>query len=181
MGVFFRLGIVPPARLWLGVGNCRAGIDATDISDGAVYNGLGEIISVPAFQQLINGAAERVVFALSGVSERIAGLAQAESSAVKGVPLLVGVGVFDADWQLIDPPRWIRRYFVDFPSSRIAEDRDGSLNVVSLSCRSLMTGRRRPRAAFYTDAEQQAKSPGDRFCDRSALYSVDVIKQWPRF
>jgi hypothetical protein len=180
LGVFFRLGITPPARLWLGVGNCEAGIDAED-GDGAVYNGLGEMLGVPAFQQLINGTAERVEFRLSGVSARIAQLASSESADVKGVPLLVGLGVFGADWQLLADPTWLKRLTVDYLSIEQEGGGGGVVRSVSLSARSFLTGRRRPGLSYFTDAEQQGRSPGDRFCERTGLYSAEVTKTWPRF
>lgn len=181
LGIFLRLGLSPtPARLWLGIGNCEAGIDAAD-GAGAVYAGLGELINIPAFQQLINGVAERVEFRLSGVSQRVTQMASSEASDVKGVPLLVGLGVFGPDWQLIASPTWLKRLTVDYLSIEQEGGRDGSVRSVKLSARSFMTGRRRPSLAFFTDAEQQSRSPGDRFCERTALYSTEVQKTWPRF
>lgn len=180
LGIFFRLGIVPPARLWLGVGNCEAGIDAED-GAGATYNGLGEMLNVPAFQQLINGTAERVEFRLSGVSRRIAEMASSESADVKGVPLLVGLGVFGADWQLLADPTWLKRLTVDYLSVEQRGGREGAVRTISLSARSAFTGRRRPGLSYFTDAEQQARSAGDLFCNRVAAYSIDVQKAWPLY
>lgn len=183
LGIFFRLHIDPIARLWLGIGHCEAGMDAVD-GDGATYEGLGEITNLPAFQQLINGTAERVEFRLSGVSQRAVALAASEASDVKGVALLVGLGAFDKDWQLVADPVWLRRLVVDYLS--IAVDQTGSgeslqtIRSLSLSARSAMTGRRRPALSFFTDDDQQTRSPGDRFCEHAPRYqSVDKI--WPKF
>lgn len=180
LGIFIRLGLVPPARLWLGIGDCRAGIDA-DNGDGEIYSGLGEIINLPAFQQLINGVAERVEFKLSGVAQRAVQLAASEADDVKGVPLLVGLGVFDDDWQPVAQPTWLRRYTVDFLSIEQDSGPEGAVRTISLSCRSFLTARRRPGLSYFTDAEQQARSPGDRFCERAVHYSNDVIKVWPQY
>lgn len=183
IGVFFRLGITmsdgEPFRMWLGIGDCRAGIDAED-GDGAIYKGLGEMLNVPQFNQLINGVAERVSFQLSGVPARVVELASAGADEVKGAPLNVGLGVFDPDWQLIGNPMWLKRFIVDFLTlQRQQSGTDPAIYTVALSARSIFTGRRRPGLSFFTDEEQQRRSPGDRFCEHARRYSDDT-KAWPR-
>jgi hypothetical protein len=184
IGIFFRLGITmadgQPFRMWLGIGDCEAGIDAED-AGGAIYKGMGEMLNVPAFQQLINGVAERVSFQLSGVPARVVELASAEAADVKGVALHVGLGVFDEDWQLIDSPIWLKRFIVDYPSLRLQQQgTDEAIYSVALSCRSVFTGRRRPGLSFFTDEEQQRRSPGDRFCEHVRRYAQGESKAWPR-
>ena len=180
VGVFFRLEITPVARLWLGVGACLAGIDATDGS-GATYSGLGEVLDVPRFQQLINGAAERVEFSLSGVSPAVLALAASGSDEVKQAPMLVGVGLFDSTWALIEQPTWIRRYVVDYLAVSVEATEAGIMRAVKLSCRSFMTGRRRPSVSLFSDDDQQTLSPGDLFCERTVLYTATTQKIWPRY
>lgn len=181
VGIFLRLDLPDdPQRLWLGVGDCKAGIDADDGS-GAIYHGLGELLGIPQFQQLVNGTAERVEFRLSGVSASVVALANEHADEVKNVPLLVGIGVFDTDWQLLAAPTWLRRFIVDYLSvSQEPTDKE-PVRTLSLSARTFLTGRRRPGRVFYTDRDQQALSPGDRFCERVAIYSQEVMKIWPRY
>jgi hypothetical protein len=181
IGIFFRLSVDPIVRLWLGVGNCDAGIDVAD-GAGATYSGLGEMVNLPSLTQLVNGAADRVEFHLSGVSRRVLQLASSESDEVKGAALLVGIGVFAADWQLITAPTWLRRFTVDYLSVQFENPSDGTpVRTITLSARTMLTGRRRPGLSYFTDRDQQAKSPGDAFCERSVLYSQDATKTWPRF
>lgn len=180
VGIFFRLEIDPVFRLWLGIGDCEAGIDATDGS-GATYSGLGEIINVPAFQQLINGAADRVSFALNFVSQEVAALASRDANEVKGVTLMMGFGLFDGDWQLIADPTWLRRFTVDYLTVSKEATAGDAVWSLSLQARSFLTGRRRPGLSYFTDADQKARYPTDRFCERASLYSADVVKTWPKF
>jgi hypothetical protein len=181
VGIFFRLAIDPPFRMWLGIGDCQAGIDAAD-GAGAIYLGLGEVVGLPAFQQVLNGAADRIDIKLSGVSQRIIDTATMEADEVKGVPLNIGVGVFDEDWQLVGAPVWIKRLIVDYLS--ISGDGGGpdrpAMRTVSLSARTIFTARRRPGLAFFTDSDQQQAHPGDRFCENAVHYSRQVSKTWPR-
>jgi hypothetical protein len=180
VGVFFRLAIPTPFRFWLGIGDCRAGIDSSD-GTGEIYTGLGEILTVPAFQQLINGTADRVSFEMSGVNQRIAQMASQEADDVKGVELKLGLGVFDSRWQIIESPIWLRTFVVDYLTIKREQQASGEANwTVALAARSLLTGRRRPVLAYWTHNDQQARSPTDLFCQRVALYSVDVSKAWPR-
>jgi hypothetical protein len=184
VGVFFRLGITMADgelfRMWLGIGDCEAGIDAED-GAGEIYKGMGEMLNVPAFQQLINGVAERVTFQLSGVPSRAVQLAAGEADDVKGVPLNVGLGVFDQDWQLVDQPVWLRRYIVDFLTvARQQQGTEEAIYTVSLSTRSIFTGRRRPGLSFFTDEDQQRRSAGDRFCEHARRYAQLEAKAWPK-
>lgn len=178
IGIFLRFGFASPVRLWLGIGNITATIDATDGS-GATYSGIGEVVGLPALQQLINAKAERVEFRLSGVSQSAVSMATTEADDVKGIALNVGVGVFGADWQLVQEPTWVRRLIIDYLSTSTESTEAGQVRTVSVSARSAFTGRRRPTLSFYTDAEQRQRSADDRFCERASLYSSETIKAWP--
>lgn len=178
IGIFLRFGFDTPVRLWLGIGNITAAIDTTD-GTGAVYAGIGEVVGLPALQQLINAKAERVEFRLSGVSQTAVSMATTEADDVKGIALNVGVGVFGADWQLVQEPTWVRRLIIDYLSTATESTEAGQVRTVSVSARSAFTGRRRPTLSFYTDAEQRQRSADDRFCERASLYSSETIKAWP--
>jgi len=179
VGVFFRLEVDPAFRFWLGIGDCLAGIDAQD-GAGETYSGLGQMIGLPALQQLANGAADRVEFKLSYVSQRVAALASSEHADVKGALFRVGIGLFDAQWQLVEQPQWLKTFTIDFLSIERDQTQGEAVWTLSLSARSLFTGRRRPGLGFWTEADQQARHPGDKFCQRSVLYSIDVQKAWPK-
>jgi hypothetical protein len=184
IGIFFRLGVImddgEPFRMWLGVGHVRAGIDAEDDDGGAIYKGMGQMLNVPTFQQLVNGAAERVTFQLSGVPQEVVSLASGGANEVKGAPLAVGIGVFDAEWQLAGNPVWLKRFTVDFLSlQRQQAGAEEAIYTVGLSARSIFTGRRRPGLSFFTDEEQQRRSPGDRFCEHTRRYALQAGKAWP--
>jgi len=180
LGIFLRLHIDPIARLWLGVGHARVGIDATD-GTGAIYKGLGEILDLPAFTQLINGSADKVEFSLNGVSQDIVQMASSEADDVKGVALLVGLGCFDHDWQLIASPTWLRRFTCDYISVQQTQDLGSTVRTVTLHARTFLTGRRRPTLSYWTDYEQTLAHPGDRICQRTVLYTGETQKKWPRF
>lgn len=181
IGIFFRMATTPIVRVWLGVGDIRPGINAFDATD-EIYSGLGELIDVPALQQLINGVADRISFHASGVSDEILALTAAGAN-VKDAAVTMGIALFGAQWQQLGPPRWLFRGRADYVSLQQQSNSGeglGVTRVVELSVGSLFTGRRRRELSYLTNADQQARHPGDRFCERTALYS-EATKSWPVF
>lgn len=176
LGLFLRLELLVMFRFWLGIGDVVANIDASD-GGGSVYSGIGEILNLPAFSQVINGAADRFELKLSGVSARVANLAATQSDQVKGVNLRLGVGMFDTTWALIGNPVWLKQLIVDF----VIVEGDQKTRTVGLSARTLFTGRRRPQASFFTNEDQTRISPGDRFCENTGRYTTGSVKTWPVF
>jgi hypothetical protein len=178
IGIFFRMETTPIVRVWLGVGDINPGANAYD-AGGAIYSGLGQLLDVPALSQLINGVADRITFHASGVSPETLALTSAESN-VKGASVAIGVAIFGASWQQLGAPKWLFRGRADYVALQQNSDASGVKRVIELSVGSLFTGRRRKGLSFMTDQDQQARHPGDRFCERTALYS-DVTKVWPTF
>lgn len=179
IGVFFRMATTPVVRVWLGVGAIDPGINAYDASN-EIYAGLGELIDVPSLNQLINGLAERVTFHVSGVSERTSALASLEADTVKGTAVAVGICLFGAAWQQLGVPVWLWRGTADFVTRTQQSDGRMTTRMIELSVGSLMTGRRRRGLSFLTDRDQQSRHLGDRFCERTVLYSA-FEKVWPTF
>jgi hypothetical protein len=181
IGVFFRMATNPVSRLWLGVGDCKVDINALDAS-AQIYSGCGQLRDVPAFQQLINGVAERLTFYVSGVSKDTLALASTAAPGVKDTPIAIGIGFFDAAWQQLGVPKWLWSGHADFVTLNQQSDKSGNgiTRVIELSVGSLFTGRRRRGLSYLTDKDQQTRHPGDRFCERTVVYS-QFEKVWPVF
>lgn len=184
IAVFWRLDTPVPVRLWLGFGNIDSGENIFD-PDGAEYVGFGEITDLPAFNQMLNGAAERVEFSLSGVTGSVLAIASGnDAESIKGVPVAVGIGFMGPDWQLLGDVHWFANYTADFLSTQQAETTDPEQPIVRkvvLSAGSLMTGRRRPSLSYFTRVDQQARSAGDFFCNLVGRYAHGFSKKWPQF
>ena len=183
IGIFFRLETDPVVRIWLGFGPINPGVNVLD-TEGAEYNGFGELSEVPNFNQLLNGSAERVDFTLSGVSGDLLTIASGDDAQqVKGKRVTVGFALMDSDWSLIGSVHWCALYIADYLSidqqpSGVGED---PVRTISLSCGSRFTGRRRPSFSYFSDQDQVARFPGDRFCSLVSLYAHGFNKQWPTF
>jgi hypothetical protein len=184
IGIFFRLDVDPVVRLWLGIGTIRPGVNVYD-PDGAEYLGFGEVTDIPPFKQLTNGAAERVTFTLSGVSGQVLQIASGgDAQQVKGKRAAYGFALMDEEWALLGPVHWCANYTADFLS--IAQDVVGDptspiVRTISLSCGTLLTARKRPGLSYFSNADQQARFPGDRFCERTSVYANAFNMAWPTF
>lgn len=184
IGVFFRLATDPAVRLWTGIGKIEPGVNTLDVS-GAEYVGFGELKDVPEFNQLVNGAAQRVEFVLSGVSGPVLAAASgSDAEEVKGKPVSVGLGIFSPTWALLGSVKWFANYTADYLSVEQSATEDPLqpiVRTVKLSCGSLMTGRRRASFGYLSDQDQQARSPGDEFCSLVSRYAHGFSKAWPVF
>ncbi|MGY3607679.1 MULTISPECIES: hypothetical protein [unclassified Bradyrhizobium] len=184
IGVFFRLETDPIVRIWLGIGAIEPGVNVFDPA-GARYLGFGQMRNVPNFKQLINGAAERVEFTLSGVSGKVQEIAAAgDAQDVKGKALAVGFAIMGQDWKLLGPVRWCANYVADFlgiDNPAVDNPEADPIRTIRLSCGTTFTGRRRPKFSYFTNRDQQARSPGDRFCERVQIYATGFSKTWPTF
>lgn len=181
MGVFFRLATTPVLRVWLGVSKINPGINALDTT-GEEYLGLGTLLDVPRFQQLLNGTAERVDVMMSGVSDQVLQIAQASPSSVKNKACAFGIALMNDSWQIVEQVRWIRRFVADYTSVRrkaATGPGESAVQAVALSVRSQTSNIRRPGLAYFSDQDQRARSPTDLFCERVHLYSQGTVRKWP--
>lgn len=179
--ILFRMATDPVVRLWAGAGDLALGSDAIETTDGAIYTGMGELLSPPQVNALVNGLAERVDFTLSGaaVSGEVAAIASTEAADIRGAAVNLGFFVFDADYQQLTPALWLWDGVADsLKVNRQANGQDGTRSV-ALSVGSLLTGRQRPDLSYWTPFDQRRRSTDDAFCDRVPLYSQGTTKVWP--
>ena len=189
LGLFLRLDIDPPLRCWLGDGPIKPGITVYDATDEK-YFGYGKLLGMPSFQQLINGAGERIDISLSGVDPAILALAN-HNNIVQDVDCAMGFGIFRKDWQLLGAVHWIRVYTADFIALSVTPAMDPSgqtIKTATLSISSAMVTRKRPSYSYFNYQDQLARSaainpllPPDQFFDRIKDYSIIATKTWPRF
>lgn len=184
IGIFFRLETTPIVRIWLGFGAIEPGVNVYDLT-GAEYLGFGEIHDVPAFKQLINGAAERVDITISGVSGDVLNIASGgDSQQVKGKRAALGFAIMAPDWSLLGPIKWCANYLADYLAitQQVTSDPANPIvRTLALSCGTLLTARRRPSLSYFSNQDQVARFPGDRFCERTTVYANGFSKTWPTF
>jgi len=171
--IFFRLATDPVVRLWAGVGDFELPADLVETT-GGTYKGMGELLNVPAVQQLINGLAERLTFQLSGVDATALRLAEEDADEVRGAQVNLGFLRLDSDLQPIFPVRWIWEGEADsVPCAKT----DG-VRTIAISVGTNHTDRKRPGFETYTPANQHLRSPTDAGCDFVPLYTQGSTKKW---
>lgn len=183
LGIFFRAATTPVIRCWAGFGDCEGGITAYD-PGGGIYSGMGELKQIPDLEAVINGKASRVVFTLDGLVPQALQMADDDDDTFMRKLISIGLASFDEKWQMNSNVFWLWWGFGDtvLINTAAGQEDDGTITgSVGLSVGSIFTSRRRPSYSHLTDQDQQARSPGDRFCERTGLYSQGTTKPWPRY
>lgn len=163
----FRLASDPVCYLWTGIGNLDTPGDDIDVA-GARWTGASDLLSLPALKALINGAADRVRFSLSGVSPESVRLALEDRDTIAGAALRLGYVEFDADWQLVGSIHWEWLGIADVIVIGRSSDGNQASRTISLSVASADTLRSNSSLAFFTDADQRKRSADDAFCNQVA-------------
>lgn len=168
-----RIATDAPVLVWTGSGDIVIG--------GEVYQGLGILPDVPAFQSLVNGVAARIDITMSGVDAEISRLAGEDANEVRGKQVRIGLQFLDEGFQPLGDPLWVAPdYYADVISTDSSSSSDfGRVRSVTLSIGSATTGRRRPRLSFWTRAQQIIRSLTDAFCNLASRYSAESEIKWP--
>jgi hypothetical protein len=171
--------VTEPVRVWLG------GTGQLRTNDGYLWDGLGRIGAVSGIEQAVNGEAPEVTFTLSGVDNQLVRLARDEfDTECKGRLITVLLQFFGTDDP--DDPDNQRPLDLPFPfaSARALTPEftfgEGDERSITIRCESLFSLRARPRAALYTDADQQRRFPGDLGFAFVASLKNKVIT-WPDY
>ena len=184
IAVLCRIATDTPTRFWTGVGDLALPADAVETTDGAIYKGIGDIVGLPALDQLINGGAQAVQFTISGTGVDAAGVAMLTASAEDVIyrRMNVGIGIFDANLQFTGNRVWLwEGECSTIDASREANAGPGGLPVrtVSLGVGSTFTARRRPRIVNWTDTHQRRISATDDYLEYVHNMSAGTTIKWP--
>jgi hypothetical protein len=173
-GIFVRVAGTPVLRMWSGPGDYLMPADDVEPAD-ALYKANGALGEIPTLKQLINGDADSIKIPLSGLDATIKGLFDSDPEALVFKPSRIGVVIFDGDHQPLSETLWLHAALSD--DVYAVGDGDGAQIVLSLA--TALSGRTRSEQAFYSDAAQQRRSPGDRICERTARYARGITIAWP--
>lgn len=157
--VLFRLDCDPVAALWSGHGWLDTPADFID-GGGRRWSGAGALLNVPALKILVNGAADRLDFVLSGATAEIVNLVREGRDSVKDADVHIGYVLFDRQWQY-QTHAWEWTGKADVLTTNNAPSETGRSRTVNLSVRSADTFRANPQPAYFTDQDQRRRSPTD--------------------
>jgi hypothetical protein len=109
-----------------------------------------------------------------------------DADAGQGQTVGDGFGFTDGQrWELLGPFIGAPITLADYLSGQQmpVEDISAALvRTIALSCGTRFNvDRRRPSYGYFTNQDQQARFPGDTFCERTPLYAHGFQMPWPKF
>ena len=138
-----------PFRAWTGFGQLNWA--------GKVFEGVGSIGAVGEVEETVELRAVRLTLALSPVPQEVVDIALAERS-FRLRPARLWGALLDAEGAFVADPFPLWAGLMD-----TMEVTDGAEPRVALTCESRLVDLERAEVRRYTDADQQAEYPGDRF------------------
>jgi len=164
----------PPAYLWTGLGFIDIEIDGSPRR----FSGAGHILSIPDLKALINGAADRIEFGISGVAPETVRLAHEDRASVELADARIGRINFDVDWQQDGPVAWLWHGFADVITTNSSSSDNGRTRSITVGLANEETRRSNPQIAFFTDADQRRRSPDDSFFSHVAQISIGITRRF---
>lgn len=161
-------------RLWNGAGLATVA--------GFEWEGVGAMGSIDGLAQTREPVSSKVTLRLSGVSAEVLAIARNTTADVQGRPAYIWLQLFDGEWQPVGariPVFWGVLQRINIMRSE-ASGHSGGERVCELEVENPFAGRARPSAGRFTDADQQARHPGDRFFRFVPKQRSQVIT-WPDY
>jgi hypothetical protein len=124
---------------------------------GKVFEGAGSIGAISDVEETVELRAVRLTLALSPVPQEVVDIALAERS-YRLRPVTLWGALLDAQGAFVADPFPLWAGLMD-----TMEVTDGAEPSVALACESRLVDLERAEVRRYTDADQQAEYPGDRF------------------
>jgi hypothetical protein len=140
--------------------------------NGNTWTGLGHLGSIEPVRESAQSEATGLRFTLAGPIAAYLSLALQEQ--LQGDPVLLYIAFFDGNQQIIADPvlEWSGR-----ADSMTIQDGDET-SAISVSAESRYADFARPRIRRFSDADQQAVYPGDRFF-QFLPQMVEKTISWP--
>ncbi len=165
-------------RVWTGTG-------AITTTDGRVWTGVGEFGQISAIRDAEGLAANEVAIGIRRTAagrsldpDAFAAAVNVERNiAVYGRAIRIYLQVFNADtYALVGAPE---PEFIGL-MSHITTRREGTMATeITIFCESLFAEGRKPAHIYYTQADQEARWPGDKAFEFIAA-NANRILVWPR-
>lgn len=132
--------------------------------DGRKWQGLKKLGAIAGMEEQGGIISAQMQFTISGVDSAVLSLAISEDrSTYVNQIVTVWLQFFDSNWQPVGNP--IARNAGIMEGLKVAQgrDKDGvSTRTITLTAENIFYGRGSPPASYYTDRDQQQRSPGDR-------------------
>lgn len=151
-------------RAWPGVGDLVTG--------GETWTGTNGTVEIPGLQLELGFIASKLDITLSGVNPAFQTRAENNKTLVQSRTITIFLqGLSQDDWQPLGDPVAVWTGLMDIMKYSGTVDRAS----ITLSCETPFVTRNKPRGAYYTDADQKRRYPGDEGCEFvSALEDKNV-------
>lgn len=156
MAVAVKLDLLDETlRLWRGHG-------AIETNDGQSWEGLGKFGDISGMDFSPDAATEPLTMTLSGLDAEIANAARHQQTHMRGRTVSIYVLLFDVAFQPLDMPYLCQMAIIDRGVLRSS----GDSFTLELTAEPLFASKHIPALNLVTDADQQARYPGDKVFER---------------
>jgi len=142
-------------RLWRGQGGVTT-------NDGREWEGLGAFGDISGLNFGYEAATDFVTMTLSGLNNELAQAARDQESQMRGRTASVYVLLSDSDWRPVDMPYLCQMAIIDRAALKYSDD----TYILELTAEPLFASKHLPTLNLVTDADQQARHPGDKIFKR---------------
>lgn len=136
---------------------------------GNIYQPMYGMASIEGLSQSSDGSSSNFTVTVSGLPEQAGtdflAAALADTDEVNQRIITLSLVLFDEDWQPVGSPLPLRYGFMQPPkvSRTPATESDGAVQTIVIEAEDIFFNRARPAYGRNNDADQQARSPGDKF------------------
>jgi hypothetical protein len=161
-------------HLWNGAGNVNV--------SGVEYIGIGTLGTISGLSQIREPTSKVVTVGLSGVNSDVIALAKNSVADVQGQNAYIWLQLFNDDLQTVGPKIPIFWGIMQKINIERTEERDGSAatKIAQLEIENPFYNRSSNTAGRFSDSDQQAKFPGDKFF-RFVSNQKSQVVIWPNF
>lgn len=148
---------------------------------GEEWIGMGSIVQIDGLADQRGTTSNPVTHTLSGVDPAILPLALQDTEEVAEQPITDYIQLLDDDEQPVG--RLIPLFFgyMQPPAiDRSEAGEQGAICTVTLTAENMLVGKSKPPQGRYTDRDQRARYPNDRFLERVAE-TKNITVVWPDF
>lgn len=182
LGIFVHIATSPPLRVWFGVEDIPITIESVDEA-GAFYQGGGRLLGLPTLEVLVNGTADAVELAISGIDPATGAQLIASIPPVRGADVYVGITTLNDYYQPMSKivPLWRGTASHPTESSPTVTGQQNRTTTLGLAVASGGETRSRSSRSLWSSAHQKAISPTDLFCDNTSRMARGVQPIWPNY
>jgi hypothetical protein len=178
-GWLMYLESTPATRAWSGIGPFTLTAGSGPDTAGGTYLGIGVIVNMPSLKIPLGGSYASHTFSMSGISQEIMTLFDADRESVRGARLAWGRLELDATGQPVAEPEWLWIGRVDSPRMTRDGTTDPVTRTIGLIAATGAVRRRIRQASYWTAPQQRAIDPNDAACDQVVHYSEGTDEIWP--